>query len=81
MHRMKTKASRPDASGSSSSEEDISFGDSQEEEPTPLVPSTDAASSNAVSHRKSGAFAVESIFPQVRGTMEGRSFNVSLLRF
>ena len=69
MRKMKTRAgrSRPVESSSSSSDVDVSLGASQEEAPTPLVPSTDAASSSAVS--------------QVRGTMEGRSFNVSLLRF
>ena len=51
---MKTRASRPVASSSSSSEEDISLGDSQEEAPTPLVPSTDVAFSSAVSQRRSG---------------------------
>ena len=54
MHKMKTRASRPIASSSSSSEEDISLGDSQEEASTPLVPLTDAASSSAVSQRRSG---------------------------
>ena len=54
MHRMKTRASLPVTSSSSSSEEDISLGASQEEAPTPLVPSADAASSSAVSHRRSG---------------------------
>ena len=54
MHRMKTRASRPVASSSSNSEEDISLGASQEEAPTPLAPSADAASSSAVSHRRSG---------------------------
>ena len=49
MQRMKTRASRPVASSSSSNEEDISLGDSQEEAPTPLVPSTDAASSSTIS--------------------------------
>ncbi|KAJ7002821.1 hypothetical protein NC653_008133 [Populus alba x Populus x berolinensis] len=47
---MKTRASRPVASSSSSSEEDISLGDSQEEAPTPLVPSTDASSSASTRH-------------------------------
>ena len=53
MHRMKTRASRPDASSSSSNEEDISLGGSQEEAPTPLVPSTDVATSSAVSQHRS----------------------------
>ena len=56
MRRMKTRAScsRPVTASSSSSEEDISLGDSQEEASTPLVPLTDAASSSAVSQRRSG---------------------------
>jgi hypothetical protein len=67
MHRTKTRAGRSSAvaASSSSSEDDISLGASQEEAPTPPAPSTDAAS----------------IYPQVRGTVEGRPFNVSLLRF
>ena len=51
---MKTRASRPVASSSSSSEEDISLGTSQEEAPTPLATLADAASSSVVSHRRSG---------------------------
>ena len=54
MQRIKTRASRPIASSSSSNEEDISLGDSQEEAPIPLVPSTDVAFSSAVSQRRSG---------------------------
>ena len=53
---MKTIAgrSRTVAASLSSSEDDISLGASQEEAPTPLTPSTDAASSSAVSQRRSG---------------------------
>ena len=51
---MKTRASRPVTSSSSSNEDDISLGASQEEAPTPPGPSTDAASSSDVSHRRSG---------------------------
>ena len=51
---MKSRASRPVASSSSSSDEDISLGASQEEAPTPLAPSGDAASSSDVSRRRSG---------------------------
>ena len=54
MQRMKTRASRTVASSSSSSDEDISLGASQEEAPTPLAPSADAASSSDVSRRRSG---------------------------
>ena len=54
MQRMKTRASRTVASSSSSSDEDISLGASQEEAPTPLAPSVDAASSSDVSRRRSG---------------------------
>ena len=52
---MKTRAghSRPVESSSSSSDADVSLGASQEEAPTPPAPSTDAASSNDVSHRRS----------------------------
>jgi hypothetical protein len=81
---MKTRAgrSRTVAASSSSSDDDISLGASQEEAPTPPTPSTDAASSSATSQRiGGGAFAAESIYPQVRGTVEGRPFNVSLLMF
>jgi len=64
---------------SSSSEEDISLGASQEEA---LAPSTDAPSSGTVSQRRGGVdFAAESIHPQGRGTVEGQPFNASLLRF
>ena len=53
---MKTRAnrSRPVESSSSSSDADVSLGASQEEAPTPHAPSTDAASSSDVSHRRSG---------------------------
>ena len=51
---MKTRASRTVASSTSSSDEDISLGASQEEAPTQLVSSADAASSSAVSQRRSG---------------------------
>ena len=54
MRRMKTRASHPIASSSSSNEDDISLGASQEEAPTPPAPLTDAASSSAVSQCKSG---------------------------
>ena len=54
MQRMKTRASRTVAPSSSSSDEDISLGASQEEAPTPLAPSVDAASSSDVSRRRSG---------------------------
>jgi hypothetical protein len=90
MCRTKTRAGRSGAvaASSSSSEDDISLGASQEEAPTPLAPSTDDASSSGTSQRRGGvptqrlrAFAAESIYPQVRGTVEGRPFNVSLLRF
>ena len=54
MQRMKTRASRTVAPSSSSSDEDISLGASQEEAPTPLASSVDAASSSDVSRRRSG---------------------------
>jgi hypothetical protein len=56
MRRMKTRAgrSRTVASSSSSNDDDISLGASQEEAPTPPMPSTDAASSNATSQRRDG---------------------------
>ena len=54
MRRMKTRASRPVASSSSCSEEDISLGASQEEAPTPHAPSTDAASTSGTSQRRGG---------------------------
>jgi hypothetical protein len=41
--------------GSSSSEDDISLGASQEEAPTPHAPSTDAASYSGTSQRRGGA--------------------------
>jgi len=53
---MKTRAgrSRMVAASSSTSEDDISLGASQEEAPTPLAPSTDAASSNTSSQCRGG---------------------------
>ena len=56
MRRMKTRAGRscPVAASSSSSEDDISLGASQEEAPTPPVPSTDAASSSTGSQCRCG---------------------------
>jgi hypothetical protein len=56
MRRMKTRAgrSRMVAASSSTSEDDIFLGASQEEAPTPLAPSTDVASSNASSQRRGG---------------------------
>ena len=52
----KTKAGRLGAvaTSSSSSEDDISLGASQEEAPTPSAPSTDAASSNDTSQCRGG---------------------------
>ena len=54
MRRMKTRAghSRMIATSLSISEDDISLGASQEEAPTPPMPSTDAASSSATSQRR-----------------------------
>jgi hypothetical protein len=49
MRRTKTRAGRSHIGNSSSSEDDISLGASQEEAPTPHVPSTDAASSSGTS--------------------------------
>jgi len=51
MRRTKTRAGRSHmvAASSSSSEDDISLGASQEEAPTPHTPSTDATSSNGTS--------------------------------
>ena len=56
MRRIKSIArrSRMVAASSSSSENDVSLGASQEEALTPLTPSTDAASSSAGSQRSSG---------------------------
>jgi len=56
MRRTKTRAgrSRMVATSSSSSEDDISLGASQEEAPTPHAPSTDAASSSCTSQRRGG---------------------------
>jgi hypothetical protein len=67
MRRTKSTArrSRMVAACSSSSEDDISLGACQEEAP---APSTDAA------------FTAKSIHMQVRDTVEGRPFNVNLLR-
>ena len=54
MRRMKTRAGRSHmvVASSSSSKDDISLGASQEEAPTPLAPSTDDASSSAISQRR-----------------------------
>jgi hypothetical protein len=56
MRRTKTRAGRSSTvtANSSSSEDDISLGASQEEAPTPLAPSTDAASSSGTSQRRDG---------------------------
>ena len=56
MRRMKTKAgrSRPVATSSSRSEDDIFLGASQEEAPTPPAPSIDDASSSTGSQRRCG---------------------------
>jgi hypothetical protein len=56
MRRTKTRAgrSRMVTASSSSSEDEVSLGASQEEAPTPLAPSTDAASSSAGLQRRSG---------------------------
>jgi len=56
MRRIKTRIdrSRMVAGSSSSSEDDISLGASQEEAPTLPAPSTDAASSSASSQRRGG---------------------------
>jgi hypothetical protein len=55
MRRTKTRAGRSCMGGSSSSEDDISLGASQEEAPTPHAPSTDAASYSGTSQRRGGA--------------------------
>jgi hypothetical protein len=54
MRRTKTRAGRSRMGGSSSSEDDISLGASQEEAPTPHAPSTGAASSSGTSQRRDG---------------------------
>jgi hypothetical protein len=56
MRRTKTRAGRSSrvAASSSSSEDDISLGASQEKAPTLPAPSTDAASSSGTSHRRGG---------------------------
>ena len=57
MCRTKTRAGRSHmvAASSSSIKDDVSLGASQEDQaPTPPAPSTDAASSNAGSQRRSG---------------------------
>jgi len=56
MRRTKTRAGRSHivATSSSSSEDDVSLGASQEEAPTPPAPSTDVASSNAGSQGRGG---------------------------
>jgi hypothetical protein len=53
---MKSRAgrSRTVAASSSNSDDDISLGASQEEAPTPPMPSTDAASFSATSQRRGG---------------------------
>jgi len=83
MRRTKTRVgrSRMVAASSSSSEDDVSLGASQEEAPMPPTPSTDGLFQRGFTAQRWRAFAAESIHPQVRGTVEGRPFNVSLLRF
>jgi hypothetical protein len=72
MRRTKTRAGRSSrvTASSSSSEDDISLGASQEEAPTPLAPSTDVASSSSTSQRRGGV-------PSQRNQF----LNLSLLRF
>jgi len=64
MRRMKTRAghSRMIATSLSISEDDISLGASQEEAPTPPMPSTDAASSSATSQRRGGVLSQRNQF-------------------
>jgi hypothetical protein len=83
MRRTKTTARRSCmvTVSSSSSEDDVSLGASQEEAPMPPTPSTDGLFQREFTAQRWRAFAAESIHPQVRGTVEGRPFNVSLLRF
>ena len=56
MRRTKTRAGRSGAVAASSSsiDDDISLGASQEEAPTPPTPATDAASSSGTSQRRGG---------------------------
>jgi len=82
MRRTKTTARRSCMVAiSSSSEDDVSLGASQEEAPMPPTPSTDGLFQHGFTTQRWRAFTAESIHPQVRGTVEGRPFNVSLLRF
>jgi len=82
MRRTKTTARRSCMVAiSSSSEDDVSLGASQEEAPMPPTPSTDGLFQRGFTAQRWRAFAAESIHPQVRGTVEGRPFNVSLLMF
>jgi hypothetical protein len=82
MRRTKTTARRSCMVAiSSSSEDDVSLGASQEKAPMPPTPSTDGLFQRGFTAQRWRAFAAESIHPQVRGTVEGRPFNVSLLRF
>jgi hypothetical protein len=52
--KIRVGRSRTVAASSSSSDADIFLGASQEEAPTPLAPSTDAAPSSATSYRRDG---------------------------
>jgi hypothetical protein len=81
MRRTKTRAgrSRMVPASSSSSEDDISLGASQEEAHLHHLRRQPMLSLPVL--QRQCAFAAESIYPQVRGTVEGRPFNVSLLRF
>jgi len=76
---MKSRAgrSRTVAASSSSSDDDISRRGSY----TTCAVNRCCLFQRYFTAQRRGAFAAESIFPQVRGTVEGRPFNVSLLRF
>ena len=65
MRRTKTRDGRSGvvAASSSSSEDDISLGASQEEAPTPLAPSTDVASSSGTSQRRGGVPSQRNYLP------------------
>jgi len=83
MRRTKTRAgrSRMVAASSSSGEDDVSLSASQEAAPTPPALSTDAALPAWVHSAEVACLRSKLVHPQVRGTVEGQPFNVSLLMF
>jgi hypothetical protein len=79
---MKTRAgrSRTVASSSSSRDDDISLGASQEEAPTPPTPSTDAASSSGTSQCRGGVPSQRNQFTRKYGHSGRTTFQCKFVK-